>query len=76
MFDTLLVFLKELLKKGDFEKKQQTTKEHDKVPSLQIVRMFYFSEITWNKMERRSSRSGPINCTIYFKEGGLADWDK
>ena len=28
LFDTLMVFLKEFFKKVDFEKNQQTTKEH------------------------------------------------
>ena len=35
LFDTLLVFLKEFLEKVNFEKNQQTTKKHSKLPSRQ-----------------------------------------
>ena len=33
LFGTLMVFLKEFFKKVDFEKIQQTTKKHEKLPS-------------------------------------------
>ena len=32
---TLMVFLKEFFKKVDFEKNQQTTKKHEKLPRMQ-----------------------------------------
>ena len=34
-----MVFLKEFLEKVDFEKKQQTTKKHAKLPSMQRVNL-------------------------------------
>ena len=37
LFDTLMVFLKEFLKKIELENNQQTTKEHAKLPSRQRV---------------------------------------
>ena len=36
-FDTLMVFLKEFLKKVDFEKNRHTTKKYAKIPSRQRV---------------------------------------
>ena len=38
LFDTLLTFLKEFFEKVDFEKNQQTTKKHEKLPSMQRVK--------------------------------------
>ena len=38
LFDTLMVFLKEFLGKVNFEKSQQTTKNHEKLPSLRMYR--------------------------------------
>ena len=35
LFDTLMVILKELFEKVDFEKNQQTTKKHGKLNSRQ-----------------------------------------
>ena len=35
MFDALMVFLKEFSEKVYFEKNQQTTKKHAKLPSMQ-----------------------------------------
>ena len=35
LFDTMMVFPKELFKVVDFEKIQQTTKKHAKLPSRQ-----------------------------------------
>ena len=35
--DTLMLFLKEFFEKVDFEKHQQTTKKHEKLPSGQRV---------------------------------------
>ena len=35
--DTLMIFLKEFFKNVDFEKNQQTTKKHAKLPSRQRV---------------------------------------
>ena len=35
LFDILMVLLKELFEKGYFEKNQQTTKKHEKLPSMQ-----------------------------------------
>ena len=40
LFDTLLVFLKEFFEKVDFEKNQQTTKKHAKLPRRQRVKSF------------------------------------
>ena len=37
MFDTLIVFLEEFFEKTDFEKNQQTTQKHAKLPSMQRV---------------------------------------
>ena len=37
LFDTLMVFLKEVLEKLDFKKNQQTTKKHAKLPGRQRV---------------------------------------
>ena len=36
LFDSLMVFLKEFIEKVDFEKNQQTTKKHAKLPSIII----------------------------------------
>ena len=41
LFDTLIIFLKEFLKKVDFEKKQQRRKKHAKLPSMQRIKMPY-----------------------------------
>ena len=38
LFDTLMVFLKEFFEKVDFEKNQQTTKKHEKLPRRQRVK--------------------------------------
>ena len=38
LFDTLMVFMKEFFEKADFEKNQQTTKKHEKFPSMQKVK--------------------------------------
>ena len=35
LFDILMVYLKEVFKKVNFEKNQQTTKKHEKLPSMQ-----------------------------------------
>ena len=35
LFDALMVFLKEFFQKVNFEKNQQTTKKHEKLPSMQ-----------------------------------------
>ena len=35
LFDILMVFLKEFFQKVNFEKNQQTTKKHEKLPSRQ-----------------------------------------
>ena len=40
---TLTVFLKEFFEKVDFEKNQQTTKEHEKLPSRQRVKAWYLA---------------------------------
>ena len=37
LFDILMVFLKEFFQKNNFEKNQQTTKKHEKLPSRQWV---------------------------------------
>ena len=39
LFDILKVFLKEFLRKINFEKNQQTTKKHEKLPSMQWVQV-------------------------------------
>ena len=39
LFDILLVFLKEFFQKVNFEKNQQTTKKHEKLPSRQWVKL-------------------------------------
>ena len=41
LFDTLMVFLKEFFKIIDFEKNQQTTQKHEKLPSMQKGNMAY-----------------------------------
>ena len=38
LFDILMVFLKEFFQKVNFEKNQQTTKKHEKLPSRQWVK--------------------------------------
>ena len=35
----MMVFLKEFFEKVDFEKNQQTTKKHEKLPSMQRVKI-------------------------------------
>ena len=40
LFDILMVFLKEFFQKVDFEKNQQTTKKHEKLPSRQWVKLW------------------------------------
>ena len=35
LFDILMVFLKEFFQKVNYEKNQQTTKKHEKLPSMQ-----------------------------------------
>ena len=35
LFDILMVFLEEFSQKVNFEKNQQTTKKHEKLPSMQ-----------------------------------------
>ena len=39
MFDILMVFLKEFFQKVNFEKNQQTTNKHEKLPSMQWVKL-------------------------------------
>ena len=39
LFDTLIKYLKEFFQKIDFEKNQQTTKKHAKLPSRQSVKV-------------------------------------
>ena len=41
-----MVFLKEFFEKVDFEKNQQTTKKHEKLPRRQIVNMVNIYEMT------------------------------
>ena len=38
LFDTQMVFLKEFFEKVDFEKNQQTTKKHEKLPMMGRVK--------------------------------------
>ena len=45
LFDTLMVFLKEFFRKYDFEKKQQTTTMHTKLPSRQRVEKIILCEL-------------------------------
>ena len=45
LFDTLMVFLKEFFEKVDFEKNQQTTKKHEKLPSRQRVNGGFLQEV-------------------------------
>ena len=42
LFDTLMAFLKEFYEKVYFEKNQQTTKRHAKLPSRQSVNEVHF----------------------------------
>ena len=43
MFGTPMVFLKEFFEKVDFEKKEQMTKKHEKLPSRQRVKTIFFT---------------------------------
>ena len=38
LFDTSMIFLKEFFEKDDFEKNQQTTKKHAKLPRMQRIK--------------------------------------
>ena len=45
LFDILIVFLKEFFWKINFEKNQQTTKKHEKLPSMQWVKLL--NDLSW-----------------------------
>ena len=46
-----MVFLKEFFEKVDFEKNQQTTKKHEKLPRMQTVKSAY-TAIQWGYMSK------------------------
>ena len=50
LFDTLMVFLKESFEKVDFEKNQQTTKKHEKLPRGQKVNRIHTGMATLHCM--------------------------
>ena len=45
LFDILIVFLKEFFWKINFEKNQQMTKKHEKLPSMQWVKVVWIKEV-------------------------------
>ena len=44
-FDTLIAFMKEFFEKVNFEKSQQTTTKHEKLPSMQRVNGLFWSVV-------------------------------
>ena len=63
LFDTLMVLLKEFFEKVEFEKNQQTTKKHAKLPSRQRVGLLEPSAD--NLCKQLGFRSGPTKCRTW-----------
>ena len=43
-----MVFLKEFFQKVYFEKNQQATKKHEKLPSMQLVKHDHLTAVSWS----------------------------
>ena len=54
-FDTLIVFLKELYEKVNFEKNQQTTKKHENYPACKELKVL-ISDLLNNRVNYSSIR--------------------
>ena len=52
LFDTLMVFLKEFFGKIDFEKNEQTSKMHAKLPSKQSFRVLVLHPFSLNVFDQ------------------------
>ena len=63
LFDPLMVILKEILETVDFDKNQQTTKNHEKLPNRQSIKR---KGNTSNIMPTRNKAS--LNIVFFLKK--------
>ena len=65
-----MVFLKEFFEKIDFEKNQQTTKKHEKLPSMQRVKIVDYHVIDqkmfWGETNSPERKKIQVKVTVDF----------